>query len=102
MRLARTTHSVVCTNYVSRGSRNNRPLTRVATTRTFSVKRRSQRVIARWHVCPNTRRLECSWALEPLACDDQLCRFQPQKRSDGRAHRRGLMRPSITESKDAA
>jgi hypothetical protein len=75
MKLAHTTHSVACTNNVSRDSRNNRRLTRVATTRAFSVQPRSHRVISRWHVCPETRRLECSWSLEPSACDDQLRRF---------------------------
>jgi hypothetical protein len=32
------------------------------------------RLVARWRVCPQTRRLECTWSLEAATCDDLLCR----------------------------
>ena len=94
MKLARTTHFVIHTNDPNRGARNNRRLTRFATTRAFSIKRR--RVIARWHICPETHRLECSWSAEPVASNDQLCRAR--RRQDQTHRRRRLMRPSTTEN----
>ena len=81
MKLARTTHIV--THELSRGSRNSRRITRVASTRTFSLQRHPSRLVARWHVCPETHRLECSWSLEPSACEDQLCRSRSERRRHG-------------------
>ena len=43
------------------------------------------RLVAKWHICPETQRLECSWSLEATATEGQLC--------SGPAHgRRILMR----------
>jgi len=66
MKLARTTRFVVYTNGLSRGSRNNRRPTRLATTPTFKIRHPSTRPVARWHVCPETHRLECFWSSEPV------------------------------------
>ena len=58
MKLARTTHIV--THELSRGSRSSRRTTRLVSTRAFSLQRHPSRLVARWHVCPETHRLECS------------------------------------------
>ena len=33
-----------------------------------------QRLVAHWHLCPRTQRLECRWCLEATAVEGQLCR----------------------------
>jgi len=85
MKLARTTRFVTYSNDLNRVSRDGRRPTR-STTRAFSTQR-AGRLIARWHVCPETHRLECSWSLEPVACDDQLCRSSAQRRRNNQLHR---------------
>ena len=81
MKLARTNH--ILTHVLSRGSGNGRRMTRLVSTRAFSLQRHQSRLVARWHVCPETHRLECSWSLEPLACEDQLCRSRSKRRRHG-------------------
>src|SRR5262245_66017008 len=92
MKLANTTHYIACKNDLNRAGRNCPRPTRFTTSRTFNIRRPLTRVVARWHVCPKTHRLECLWSLEPMVCDDQLCRSRTQKttpclatRSPGRA-----------------
>jgi len=80
MKLANTTHYIACKNDLNRAGRNCPRPTRFTTSRTFNIRRPLTRVVARWHVCPKTHRLECLWSLEPMVCDDQLCRSRTQRR----------------------
>jgi len=48
----------------------------VARARSVNVsifRRRGVRLVARWHVSPQTQKLECSWCFDVAAQDDQLC-----------------------------
>lgn len=63
MTLARTTLFVICTNDLGRAGRNYRQPPRPNAASTFDI-RRSRRLAAKWHVCPQTHRLECSWSFE--------------------------------------
>ncbi len=38
-----------------------------------------RRLVAHWHVCPQTQRLECSWSLA-VTPEGQLCRLRTRKR----------------------
>src|SRR5262249_51126314 len=78
MKLANTTYYIACKNDLNRAGRNCPRPTRFTTSRTFNIRRPLTRVVARWHVCPKTHRLECLWLLEPMVCDDQLCRSRTQ------------------------
>ena len=80
MKLARTTLFVICTNNLGHAGRNYRQSPRPYTTRTFDMRRPSSRLAARWHVCPQKHRLECSWSLEAAAPDDELCRYTMRRR----------------------
>jgi hypothetical protein len=80
MKLAKTTHYIACKNDLNRAGRNCPRSTRFTTSRIINIRRPLTRVVARWHVCPKTHRLECRWSLEPMACDDQLCRSRTQRR----------------------
>ena len=80
MKLARTTFFVIRTMILSRAGRNYRQPPRPNATRTFDIRRPSSRLSAKWHVCPQTHRLECSWSLEVAALDDQLCRYTMRRR----------------------
>jgi hypothetical protein len=91
MKLARTTLFVICTNDLGRAGRNYRQPPRPNATSTFDI-RRPRRLAAKWHVCPQTHRLECSWSLEAAPPDDQLCRHTMQRRRR-RTSRRRLIRP---------
>jgi hypothetical protein len=91
MKLARTTIFFICTDDPDRGGRNRQPR-RPNATCIFDIRRPSTRLAARWHVCPQTHRLECSWSLEAAAPDDQLCRYTMLRRRK-RTSRRLLMRP---------
>ena len=75
MKLARTALFVICTNDRDCAGRNYRQPRRPNATHTFDIRRSSSRLAARWHVCPQTHRLECSWSFEAAASDDQLCRY---------------------------
>jgi len=92
MKLARTTLFVICTNDLDRAGRNYRQPRRPNATRTFDIRKSSSRLAARWHVCPQTYRLECSWSLAAAAPDDQLCCYTTLSRR-GRTSRRLLIRP---------
>jgi hypothetical protein len=93
MKLARTNLFVICTNDLDRAGRNYRQSRRPNATRTFDVRRPSGQLAARWHVCPQTHRLECCWSLEAAAPDDQLCRYTMLRRRR-QTSRRVLIRPS--------
>ncbi len=41
--------------------------------------RHAPRLVAHWHVCPQTQRLECSWSLA-VTPEGQLCRWRTRKR----------------------
>jgi hypothetical protein len=43
--------------------------------------RAPNRLIARWHVCPETSRLECVWSLEAANFEDQPYRKTRRRRS---------------------
>jgi hypothetical protein len=93
MKLARTNLFVICTNDLGRPGRNYRqPLRLDAPPRTFHMRRSSGRLAARWHICPQTHRLECSWSFEAATLDDQLCRHTMLRRRR-RTSRRLLIRP---------
>jgi len=72
MKLANTTRFAIQTDNLSRAERRNRPPVRRPITHALDVARLSNRLVARWHFCPETNRLECEWSLEPVL-DDQLC-----------------------------
>jgi hypothetical protein len=88
MKLAFTNHFVALKNELGRDSRNYIRPNRLDTTAAFKTRRPLTRLVARWRVCPETRRLECSWSLEPVACDGQLCRSRAIKRGRARVQRR--------------
>src|SRR5262249_38250761 len=67
---------------------------------TFVIRRITGRLAARWHVSPQTNRLECHWSLEALASDDQLCRsiYRTTRRSSPRSlHRNSNARTPCHE-----
>ena len=74
MKLAHTNRFVALKNELGRDNRNCVRPTRLKTTQALKIRRPLTRLVARWHVCPETRRLECAWSLEPVACDGQLWR----------------------------
>jgi hypothetical protein len=61
----------------SNGSHCNRPgpkaLLRSNSIPPIKIWRRSGELVARWHVSPETGRIECSWSLEEPPADDYLC-----------------------------
>jgi hypothetical protein len=57
MKLARTALFVICTNDLDRV---DEIIVAPNATHTFDIRRSSSRLAARWHVCPQTHRLECS------------------------------------------
>jgi len=97
MKLAHTTRFVTYTNDLCHVSRNDRRPTRPITIRASSAQP-SSRLIARWHVCPETHRLECSWSLEPVASDDQLCRSLGQRRRNKQSHRYRFLTSRLSAS----
>jgi hypothetical protein len=64
MKLAYTTHIAAYTNDPGRGQNRRRPF-HPTMTRAVGPQRRSSQLIARWHICTETNRLERSWSLEP-------------------------------------
>jgi len=68
MKLAHTNRFVALKNELGRDNRNCIRPTRLNATQTLKVRRPFTRLVARWHVCPKTRRLECAWSVEPVAC----------------------------------
>ncbi len=44
-----------------------------------AVRPAPRRLVAHWHVCPQTQRLECSWSLV-VTPEGQLCRLRTRKR----------------------
>ena len=81
MKLAHTNRFVALKNELGRDNRNFIRPTRLSATQTLKVRRPFTRLVARWHVCPKTRRLECAWSVEPVACDGQLWRSRARMRS---------------------
>ena len=77
MKLARTTFFVI-TNDFRRAGRTYRQPSRPNVARTVNIRRTSTRLTARWHVCPQTRRLECAWSLETAPSEGQ-CRYAVQR-----------------------
>jgi len=75
MKLARTTLFVICTSDLGRAGRNYRQPPRPNATRAFDIRRPPNRLAAKWHVCAETHRLECSWSIEEATSDDQLYRY---------------------------
>ena len=90
MTLARTTLFVICTNDLGRAGRNYRQPPRPNAASTFDI-RRSRRLAAKWHVCPQTHRLD-AMVVRGGAPYDQLCRHTMQRRRR-RTSRRRLIRP---------
>jgi hypothetical protein len=100
MKLAHTNPFVAYRNVLDRDSlKHVRPVC-PNTAPSFKTRRPLTRLVARWHVCPETSRLECLWSLERVACDDQLCRSKARERRYGPArHRRSpntLMKSHLT------
>jgi len=87
MKLAHTNRFVALKNELGRDNRNCIRPTRLNATQTLKVRRPFTRLVARWHVCPKTHRLECAWSVEPVACDGQLWR--------SRARTRNFKRPQL-------
>jgi hypothetical protein len=75
------------------GQPNSNGMRRRLSNRISAIRRPAGRLVAQWHVCPRTQRLECSWSLEAAASDGQLWRY-PMQRRRGRT-RRLLMQLSI-------
>jgi hypothetical protein len=90
MKLAHTNHFVARKYELGRDNRNHIRPARLATTQILKNRRPLIRLVARWHICPTTRRLECTWSLEPVGCDSQLCRSRTHKRGYGRGVRLGV------------
>ena len=84
MKLAHTNHFVARKYELGQDNCNYIRPARLATTPTLKIRRPLIRLVARWHVCPATRQLECTWSLEPVGCDSQLCRSRTHKRGYGR------------------
>jgi hypothetical protein len=82
MKLARTTFFVI-TNDCRRAGRIYRQPSRPNLARTVNIRRTSTHLTARWHVCPQTRRLECAWSLETAPSEGQ-CRYAVQRWRSGR------------------
>src|SRR5262249_26920075 len=87
MKLANTTRLAIQTTDLGRGGRTNRRSVRALNAHAFGVTKSSKRLVARWHLCPETNRLECAWSLEPG--DDQLCRSRFPAARAGRRYRKG-------------
>ena len=77
MKLARTTFFVI-TNDFRRAARVYRQPSRPNVVRAVNIRRTSTRLTARWHVCPQTHRLECVWSLETAPSEGQ-CRYAVQR-----------------------
>ena len=58
-----------------RGLLNSNSVRRSNSNYTFAPRRTTGRLAAHWHVCPQSRRPECSWSLETAVSDGQLCRY---------------------------
>jgi hypothetical protein len=77
-----------------RAQPNSNGMRRPASNRISVIRRTAGRLVAHWHVCPQTQRLECSWSVEAAVSDGQLWRYPMQARICKR--RRPFMRPSTS------
>jgi hypothetical protein len=78
MKLALATLSIIRIGTVDRTSpRRSQPasniLLRSNSTRSRRVLRPSGELIARWHISPESGRIECRWLLDQPPADDHLC-----------------------------
>src|SRR5215831_5648098 len=96
MKLVNTTRFVNQTHNLGRAERNNRRPACCPSAHAPDVTRLANRLVARWHLRPETNRLECVWSLEPVL-DDQLCHSGVQPRRQG--HCRRLMRSAKPTSR---
>lgn len=98
MKLARANLFIIRNDILGRAGPHRRLLAstsarRPTSNRLWVIRRTAGRLVAQWHVCPRTQRLECSWSLDATASDGQLWRY-PMQRRRGRT-RRLLMPLSI-------
>jgi hypothetical protein len=75
MKFTRANLFIVRTDAFSRagqnhGLPNSNGAPRPNATRVRNIRSPSGRLAANWHVCPQTRRLECSWSFEALSSGD--------------------------------
>jgi hypothetical protein len=75
MKFTRANLFIVRTDAFSRagqnhGLPNSNGAARPKATRVRNIRRPSGRLAANWHVCPQTRRFECSWSFEALSSGD--------------------------------
>ena len=96
MKLVNTTRFVNQIHNLGRAERNNRRPVCRPSAHAPDLTRLSNRLVARWHLCPETNRLECAWSLEPVL-DDQLCHSRAQPRRQ--VHCRRLMRSAKPTSR---
>jgi hypothetical protein len=96
MKLASENLFIVRTDAIGRANQhrglpnlNGMPHSKV--TRVFNIRRPAGRLTARWHVCPETHRLECLWSYEAAPSDDQLWRY-PQRPTQRRRYGQMLWR----------
>jgi hypothetical protein len=87
MKLTRANLFIFRNDFLDRAASRRRRVraasVRYQTSRTrVGMCRAPDRLVAKWHICPETQRLECSWSLEAIAADGQLC--------GGSAHMRRL------------
>ena len=103
MKLAHGNLFIIRADVLGRGSQRRGLANSNATVRSkakgaFKTRHSEGRLIACWHVCPQTRRLECRWSLEPLASDDQLCRYISRTTQRRRYRRKSLHCQSMCSS----
>jgi hypothetical protein len=46
---------------------------RASAIRVLNIRRPSRRLVAGWHISPETGRLECRWSLKDSSADDPSC-----------------------------
>src|SRR5271166_2655394 len=86
MKLAHANFFVVPTDLSALTTRHRAALAsagvrRAIPTHPFAVRRTPVRLAARWRLCPETHRLECSWSLEAAPPESQLWRRVQTRRS---------------------
>ena len=85
MKLTRANLFIVRNALLDRAASRRRPVpvasVRYQTVRTrVAIRRAPGRLVAKWHICPETQRLECCWSLEATAAEGQLCGFSRHRR----------------------
>jgi len=101
MKLAHANFFVVPTNPTTRqrAALASAGVRRVIATHPTAIRRTGSRLVARWRLCTETQRLECSWSLEAASLEGVAPEGQLRRRVQTRRSTRSSRRPSQIRNK---